>query len=469
MMNNDSVKTNEKEVKSVEQTPNDGAVQTPSETTSPNVSTTTNETATSTETAQAPTQDVQEATATDKDNPTTETSSVATEEVQEDPTEDIELRYLDKDFAYEMLSVPSSSYNEQRLVAFIMLWAMRNNVKFEYDDFGNVYLTKGTLEEGEFYPCVTSHLDTVQQKQTSYVYANVPLEIITTKMSENDAKHPNSHKLSLPSGGIGADDKAGVLICLSMFDHLPKLKACFFLQEEVGCKGSSELDKEWFKDVAYVIGWDSPDLYRGAYASSQTNLFNYKFYNDHLKEVLDKWGLVKGTLNSEPITDVKYIRQKTNIICMNFGNGGYLAHSDSEYIIIEDTDHALGMGIDLVNHLGYEQFILESSYSSKASRTHYFKKDDGYVYSKEDEDDDKLLASLSNRYNSTTTTNYNYTSTSKDVKFEVLQYTVARFDKFIENIKENVLAKILSHKAETTSMEELAKSVEKEFSKEITF
>ena len=288
-------------------------------------------------------------------------------------------------------------------------------------------------------------------------------------MSENDAKHPNSHKLSLPSGGIGADDKAGVLICLSMFDHLPKLKACFFLQEEVGCKGSSELDKEWFKDVAYVIGWDSPDLYRGAYASSQTNLFNYKFYNDHLKEVLDKWGLVKGTLNSEPITDVKYIRQKTNIICMNFGNGGYLAHSDSEYIIIEDTDHALGMGIDLVNHLGYEQFILESTYSSKASRTHYFKKDDGYVYSKEDEDDDKLLASLSNRYNSTITTTYNYTSTSKDVKFEVLQYTVARFDKFIENIKENVLAKILSHKAETTSMEELAKSVEKEFSKEITF
>ena len=433
------------------------------------MSTTTNETAPSTETAQAPTQDVQEATATDKGNPTTETSSVATEEVQEDPTEDIELRYLDKDFAYEMLSVPSSSYNEQRLVAFIMLWAMRNNVKFEYDDFGNVYLTKGTLEEGEFYPCVTSHLDTVQQKQTSYVYANVPLEIITTKMSENDAKHPNSHKLSLPSGGIGADDKAGVLICLSMFDHLPKLKACFFLQEEVGCKGSSELDKEWFKDVAYVIGWDSPDLYRGAYASSQTNLFNYKFYNDHLKEVLDKWGLVKGTLNSEPITDVKYIRQKTNIICMNFGNGGYLAHSDSEYIIIEDTDHALGMGIDLVNHLGYEQFILESSYSSKASRTHYFKKDDGYVYSKEDEDDDKLLASLSNRYNATTTTNYNYTSTSKDVKFEVLQYTVARFDKFIENIKENVLAKILSHNAETTSMEELAKSVEKEFSKEITF
>ena len=469
MMNNDSVKTNENEVKSVEQTPNDGAVQTPSETTSPNVSTTTNETAPSTETAQAPTQDVQEATATDKDNPTTETSSVATEEVQEDPTEDIELRYLDKDFAYEMLSVPSSSYNEQRLVAFIMLWAMRNNVKFEYDDFGNVYLTKGTLEEGEFYPCVTSHLDTVQHKQTSYVYANVPLEIITTKMSENDAKHPNSHKLSLPSGGIGADDKAGVLICLSMFDHLPKLKACFFLQEEVGCKGSSELDKEWFKDVAYVIGWDSPDLYRGAYASSQTNLFNYKFYNDHLKEVLDKWGLVKGTLNSEPITDVKYIRQKTNIICMNFGNGGYLAHSDSEYIIIEDTDHALGMGIDLVNHLGYEQFILESTYSSKASRTHYFKKDDGYVYSKEDEDDDKLLASLSNRYNNTTTTTYNYSATSKDVKFEVLQYTVARFDKFIENIKDNVLAKILSHKAETTSMEELAKSVEKEFSKEITF
>ena len=254
-----------------------------------------------------------------------------------------------------------------------------------------------------------------------------------------------------------------------MFDHLPKLKACFFLQEEVGCKGSTELDKEWFKDVAYVIGWDSPDLYRGAYASSGTNLFNYKFYEEHLKEVLDKWGLVKGTLHSEPITDVKYIRTKTNLMCMNFGNGGYCAHTQSEYIIIEDTDHALGMGLDIINHLGYEQFILDSSYGTKASRTHYFKKDDGYIYSKEDADDEKLLSSLSSRYSTTTSYYTTSSSATKDVKFEVLQYTVNRFDKFIETIKENVLAKIKSHNSEVNSMEDLVNSVEQEFAKEITF
>lgn len=465
MMNNDSVTPNEKEVKSVAQAPNNGAVIEPSDNTAPSTETPSASRTNESTATVVPIAQTETTVESEKTPPTVETVS----ETPQDPKDDIELTYLNKEFAYDMLSVPSSSYNEQRLVAYIMLWAMRNNIKFEYDDYGNVYLTKGTLEDGEFYPCVTSHLDTVQDKQTIYVHANVPLEIITTKTAANDTKHPNSHKLSLPSGGIGADDKAGVLICLSMFDHLPKLKACFFLQEEVGCKGSTELDKEWFKDVAYVIGWDSPDLYRGAYASSGTNLFNYKFYEEHLKEVLDKWGLVKGTLHSEPITDVKYIRTKTNLMCMNFGNGGYCAHTQSEYIIIEDTDHALGMGLDIINHLGYEQFILDSSYGTKASRTHYFKKDDGYIYSKEDADDEKLLSSLSSRYSTTTSYYTTSSSATKDVKFEVLQYTVNRFDKFIETIKENVLAKIKSHNSEVNSMEDLVNSVEQEFAKEITF
>ena len=126
------------------------------------------------------------------------------------------------------------------------------------------------------------------------------------------------------------------------------------------------------------------------------------------------------------------------------------------------------MCLDIINHVGYEQFILDASYGTKTSRTHYFKKDDGYIYSKEDADDEKLLSSLSSRYS---TTSYYTTSSSstKDVKFEVLQYTVNRFDKFIETIKENVLAKIKAHNSEVNSMEDLVNSVEQEFAKEITF
>ena len=87
-----------------------------------------------------------------------------------DPKDDeMKLYYLNKDFVYDCMSVPTHSKKEFRMVTFIILWARKNGVKYEFDDFGNVYLTKGELAEGEFYPCVTSHLDTVQDKQDPYI------------------------------------------------------------------------------------------------------------------------------------------------------------------------------------------------------------------------------------------------------------------------------------------------------------
>ncbi len=32
------------------------------------------------------------------------------------------------------------------------------------DDYGNIYFTKGKPKDYEFYPCVTAHIDTVQDK-----------------------------------------------------------------------------------------------------------------------------------------------------------------------------------------------------------------------------------------------------------------------------------------------------------------
>jgi hypothetical protein len=96
-----------------------------------------------------------------------------------------------------------------------------------------------------------------------------------------------------------------------------------------------------------------------------------------MKPVCDKWGLTR--FESEPFTDVKIIREKTEIICMNFGNGGYLAHSDTEYFIMEDMDHALGMGKELIDSLGYTRFTL-TNVSQYASTQAVFKASDGEGY-----------------------------------------------------------------------------------------
>lgn len=393
--------------------------------------------------------------------------------------DDMGLVYLDKDFVYDCMSVPSYSKKEYRMVTFIILWARRNNIKYEFDDFGNIYLTKGELSEGEFYPCVTSHLDSVQNNQEPYIFAGVPLDLKTERTKDG-------HKISVDSNGgasigIGADDKGGICICLSIFNHVDKLKACFFLDEESGCIGSNNLELDWFKDVGYVIGYDSPDLYRAAWSCSGTKLFSYEFYEKHMKEVCDRWGLVKGCFFSEPFTDVKNIREKTDIICMNFGNGGYNAHMVTEYSIIEDMDHACGMGVDLINSIGCTEHKLKH-HASWASRADKYKRNKNGIYEIAETDDTSLLEALGDKarkgyyYNSvnvTKSTTKPTTATPKKeeiLKYEVVQYIVNRYDSHILGIKEEILenVKALCEKS-NVKFEDFEKVISEKFSNEINF
>ena len=221
-----------------------------------------------------------------------ENSETPAEETKPEEEDKIELRYIDKELMLDCMAVPTHSKMEYRMVTFIMMWARRNNVHYDFDDYGNLYLTKGELKEGEFYPCVTSHMDTVQYKHDPYIYAGVPLALKVEKVKNGD------HKLSVNNEGgslgteigIGADCKAGIVISLALFNHMEKLKACFFLDEETGCNGSDHMDTDWFKDVGYVIGFDSPDLLRAAWSCNGTKLFNYDFYEKRMKPVCDEWG-----------------------------------------------------------------------------------------------------------------------------------------------------------------------------------
>ena len=368
------------------------------------------------------------------------------EEVEEETAEDedkIDLAYMDKDFVLETMSIPTDSHNEFRMVVYIMLFARRNGIDYTFDNYGNIYLTKGKLEEGEYYPCVTSHLDTVQHKQEPYIRAGVNLDLKIEKTKDNE------HKVSVDtkgqsSIGIGADDKGGVTICLSMFQHFEKLKACFFLCEEIGCLGSKELDKDWFKDVGYCIGYDSPDLFRAAWSCSGVKLFSYEFYEKWMKPVCDEWGL-KNCFYSEPITDVMEIRKQTGVMCMNFGNGGYNAHCESEYCILEHMDHACGMGVALIDHIGLTRHYLKHSSTTWGSSKGTYKLQ-GNLYIRTDVDDTKQLEDLGDNkrwnrggYNVTTTTPKTTATKDEQLNFEVVKYIVNRYDGHILSLKEEVL------------------------------
>jgi hypothetical protein len=262
------------------------------------------------------------------------------------------LKYLNKDFVYDFMSVPSVSRYEFRIATYIIMWAKLHNIECKMDDYGNLYLTKGEIKKGEYYPCLTAHMDTVQESQIDYIIKGENLILKTRKNKDRQ------HEFYCDNFGLGGDDKAGMCIALSAFEKFETLKACFFREEELGNCGSHQLDKGWFENVGYVIGYDSPEYNRAAYKCGGQKLFDSNFFEDHMKEVVMKWGY--NSFREEPFTDVREISKQIGIITMNFGTGYYKCHTNDEYCVIEEMDSALGMGIDLINHLGKQRYEFKS-------------------------------------------------------------------------------------------------------------
>ena len=69
-------------------------------------------------------------------------------------------------FLKQVLSIPTKSFKEDLMIEFLSNYLSDKGYDYEVDDFGNVYVTKGTLNEGEFYPCVVAHTDTVHKIDT---------------------------------------------------------------------------------------------------------------------------------------------------------------------------------------------------------------------------------------------------------------------------------------------------------------
>lgn len=361
----------------------------------------------------------------------------------------LDLKSLDVQLMYEMMSVPTYSDYEYRMVTWLILWARKNNINHHFDKYGNLYFVKGKPVQGKLYPCVTAHLDTVQNKAKAYILTGAELDLKTRKNTKGQ------HEVYIDGMGTGSDDKNAILIALHMFKKFDTLKGAFYLGEEVGCKGSTNMDVNFFDDVSYVIGFDSPELNRAAWRlKGNVKMFTADFYKTYMKPVCDKYGMTK--FYSESITDEAYITESTGLITMNFGNGGYNAHATNEYFIVEELDHALSMGIELVEtiptdrrHLVKQWIWEQDKVSGQLNRT----------LVDISEHDEEYLRSLgdSTRYSYNYSSNYstyNYSSNMSDGYFdknkdesstkdsgiseETVKYITETYEAHIKDIKDYI-------------------------------
>jgi len=258
---------------------------------------------------------------------------------------------MNVDFLKEVLSLPSISGNESVVRDYILEFAEKNQILSTVDKKGNVYLTKGSdyMTEGEFYPCVVSHMDTVHRSHTEYVINKERLDIV-----EDDgiltARHPNSEIQT----GIGGDDKCGVYVCLEMFNELNILKGAFFVEEEIGMLGSREADDRFFDNVGYAIQFDAPSDNWISEVCSGVKLFDEDF-KEEITQTLNESGYTKFSI--DPFTDVHQLATKYDFNCLNLGCGYYRQHTDSEYVVIEEVSNSLKVGIKLIDKLGIKKYF----------------------------------------------------------------------------------------------------------------
>ena len=251
---------------------------------------------------------------------------------------------MTKEFIKEVMAVPSCSGKETMLREFIERYADARGIAHQRDGKGNLYLTKGAV--AGYYPCLVNHMDTVQAWQGAFVDQARPLDIL-------ERVRAGHTELYTEGGGIGADDKLGCAIALALVDNLPSVKAAFFVEEELGMLGSRELDAGWFADVGFCLSFDSPERNRASRSCSGRLLYSDTFFAEILQTICARHGVT--CFNAEPFTDVTQIRDKTDIMCLNVGNGGHRAHCHDEYLVVEDSQSAYALGRELLEAVGTKQ------------------------------------------------------------------------------------------------------------------
>lgn len=327
----------------------------------------------------------------------------------------------------QLLSVPSKTYKETGMVNYILsVLETIDGIKFFTDEMNNVYASKGVLDEGEFYPMFIAHTDTVHELVPEIV---VKEEMLTKPHTFGRTYNSEKHfvlKGYTPNGnptGIGGDDKNGVFIAIELLKLLPKVKIGLFVSEETGCHGSSKCDLDFLKDVGYAIQFDAPGNHLITEICSGTRLFkeNGDFINT-VKPLFEQIMGITSDCQSHPYTDISQIKRKGDFSTINFSCGYYNMHTSSEFVVVDEVEKCIELGVKIVDTLGYKKS--EYQYTPPQYNTNVYGYNNYNRPIEEDEDEN----SFSTIFNSFTYSNNCLFIKDKYSKEEVVLYKNEIFD-----------------------------------------
>ena len=223
---------------------------------------------------------------------------------------------------YSLLAIESESHDSTEMEDFILRYARRRRWDIATDHMGNIYLTKG---RADVYPCVVAHMDTV------HAITGEPITPVTI-----DGRVTGVHASSMTQTGIGGDDKCGIYAALEIMGKLPACKAALFVDEEVGCLGSSDCDMGFFSDCAFVLQADRRGSSDFVTSIGGRPLSSVE-WQKAIKPLLNAHGYQPST---GAMTDVEALRDNGLGICAaNLSAGYHNPHQDTEYIVLSELDN----------------------------------------------------------------------------------------------------------------------------------
>jgi di/tripeptidase len=264
------------------------------------------------------------------------------------------------DLLKQVLSVPTKTYQEEKMVEFLVNWLTENNISHFVDEHNNVYATKQEsteLPEDFYFPCVISHTDTVHNIDT----INISEEMLPNAQREIKLSYKAYNDQGKPTG-IGGDDKCGVFACLTLLEELPYLKAAFFVSEETGCHGSLKASEDFFSNVGYGIQFDAPENWMITEKCFGQVLFDRdsEFFNTCDKILTEGMNQNDMEYMVHPYTDVYALRGKFDFSCINISIGYYNYHTKNEYVVVEDVFNGIDMGRKMIEDLGNRLHYMKS-------------------------------------------------------------------------------------------------------------
>ena len=265
-----------------------------------------------------------------------------------------------------LYEIHSPSGKEQKMKRFIKTYINKNipGCIIETDKTGNMYITKG---DALSFPCIVAHLDQVQRVHSKDFKAIETDEIIFGYSKKNRQIE-----------GIGADDANGIWICLKMLEKYESLKVVLFIEEEIGCIGSSQADMTFFEDTRYVLQCDRRGNSDFITTIGWTQICSQEF--------IDLIPLEQFGYNEETgmMTDVEALKENgLSVSAINMSCGYYQPHTNEEITVKSDLLKCQTLVEWIIEHLTDPKY----PHSREDDMDEWDKFYHGYKWDKEEDND----------------------------------------------------------------------------------